>query len=102
MEEVAMPANFRRWVVGCRGLDGFIVVYPNAINGGMMAGSERLVEHDRTIDDVSFLIAVVEEAIHQHNVDRTRVFATGMQMAASCVSDWRWSVRMSLAVSVSL
>jgi polyhydroxybutyrate depolymerase len=59
---------------------GFIVVYPNAINGHWNDGreSERFVEHDRTIDDVSFLIAVVEEVIHKHNVDRTRVFATGM------------------------
>ncbi|MEC9117670.1 MAG: alpha/beta hydrolase-fold protein [Planctomycetota bacterium] len=59
---------------------GFIVVYPNAINGHWNDGreSERFVQHDRTIDDVSFLIAVVEEVIQKHNVDRTRVFATGM------------------------
>ncbi len=57
----------------------FVAVYPNAINKHWNDGreSQRFIEHDRTIDDVAFLIAVLEDVSKKYNVDKTRVFAAG-------------------------
>lgn len=65
--------------------EGFIVVYPNGYsglksgklatwNGGECCGAAR----DKNIDDVGFLKKVVENVSAQWNIDRERIFATGM------------------------
>ena len=59
---------------------GFIVVYPDAINKHWNDGrrSQRFTEHDKTIDDVDFLMSVVERVCSEHDVNRDRIFAMGM------------------------
>ncbi|NND99303.1 MAG: prolyl oligopeptidase family serine peptidase [Pirellulaceae bacterium] len=58
---------------------GFIVVYPNAIekhwNDGRKA--EHYAQHDATIDDVEFIVAVIEKVSSEYKVDRSRVYAAG-------------------------
>ena len=58
---------------------GFIVVYPNAIDKHWNDGrdSKRFAEHDRKIDDVSFVIAIVDRVKQDFNIDEDRVFCTG-------------------------
>lgn len=60
--------------------DGFIVVYPNAIdknwNDGRKLEDERVWKEN--IDDVGFITAIVEELKLKYNVDSNRIFTTGM------------------------
>ncbi|GAB1595301.1 extracellular catalytic domain type 1 short-chain-length polyhydroxyalkanoate depolymerase [Lysobacter claricitrinus] len=64
---------------------GFIAVFPNGFsrmpggrlatwNAGRCCGAAR----DRRVDDVGFIRAVVDNVEHQVDVDRSRVYATGM------------------------
>ena len=60
--------------------DGFIVVYPDAIDknwndGRKLAGVKASEEH---IDDVGFRRAIVDEIKQKHKIDTTRIFTTGM------------------------
>lgn len=59
---------------------GFIVAYPNAINKHWNDGreSEMFLEHDRTIDDVAFIMSIVQRIQSEFNIDTNRVFATGV------------------------
>jgi polyhydroxybutyrate depolymerase len=68
---------------------GFIAVFPNGFsrlpggrlatwNAGLCCGGAR----DRDVDDVGFIRAVVEEVARQYNVDRRRIYATGMSNGA--------------------
>jgi polyhydroxybutyrate depolymerase len=65
--------------------EGFIVVFPNGYsrwnsgklatwNAGRCCGDAR----DKNIDDVGFIRAVVDQVSRQLNIDRRRIFATGM------------------------
>jgi polyhydroxybutyrate depolymerase len=65
--------------------EGFIVVFPNGYskwnsgklatwNAGRCCGEAR----DKHIDDVGFIRAVVDNVSRQLNIDRHRIFATGM------------------------
>ena len=69
--------------------EGFVVVFPNGYsrfpggkfatwNAGRCCGPAR----DRNVDDVGFLRKLVERLGVQLNVDRKRVFATGMSNGA--------------------
>ncbi|QDT00836.1 alpha/beta hydrolase family esterase [Adhaeretor mobilis] len=59
---------------------GFIAVYPNAINHHWNDGREspNFAEHDKTIDDVAFLTAIVRQVREDYAIDANRVFATGV------------------------
>jgi len=59
---------------------GFIIVYPNAIDRHWGDGreSQRFAEQEKTVDDVSFITAVVDQVRKEYNIDADRVFATGM------------------------
>jgi polyhydroxybutyrate depolymerase len=64
--------------------DGFIVVYPESIDGNWNDGrgaSAIRAQRDH-IDDVKFLRAVVDDAAREHAIDRSRVFATGISNGA--------------------
>lgn len=60
--------------------NGFVVVYPNAINKHWNDGrqSQRYAEQDQDVDDVAFLSVVVEKVCREHYVDRRRIFVTGL------------------------
>lgn len=57
--------------------EGFLVAYPDGINGGFNAmyccGNE---------DDVGFIQAVIDEIAATHKVDPTRIYATGISNGA--------------------
>ncbi|MFA7277301.1 MAG: PHB depolymerase family esterase [Pseudobdellovibrionaceae bacterium] len=66
--------------------EGFIVVFPNGVgafsstgklatwNAGICCGKAR----DENIDDVGFVRTIVTNITRQMNVDRSKIFATGM------------------------
>ena len=60
--------------------EGFIVVYPNAINknwnDGRKLESELAWKED--IDDVGYITAIVNEIKQKYNIDESRIFTTGM------------------------
>lgn len=60
-------------------LNGFVVVYPNAIDHHWHDGREVewLQEQDVEIDDVGFLALLVEQIAKECSIDRTQVFAAG-------------------------
>ena len=60
--------------------DGFIVVYPNAINKNWNDGRklEGELAWKEDIDDVGFITAIVNEVKQKYNIDESRIFTTGM------------------------
>ncbi len=60
--------------------DGFIVVYPNAIDKNWNDGRklESVNAWKENIDDVGFITTIVEELKKKYNVDSNRIFTTGM------------------------
>ena len=60
--------------------NGFIVVYPNAINKHWNDGreSEMYREHDQSIDDVAFAMEIVDRVKKKFNIDEARIFSTGV------------------------
>ncbi|MCM2369315.1 serine hydrolase [Aporhodopirellula aestuarii] len=60
--------------------EGFIVVYPNAIDKHWNDGrdSPMYAEHDEAIDDVAFVMEVIRRVGEEHAIDRNRIFATGL------------------------
>ena len=60
--------------------DGFIVVYPNAIDKNWNDGRKLadVKASEENIDDVGFIIAIVNEIKQKYKVDATRIFTTGM------------------------
>ncbi|MCD4780237.1 MAG: prolyl oligopeptidase family serine peptidase [Candidatus Omnitrophica bacterium] len=59
---------------------GFIVAYPQGIDGHWNDGrqSERFKAHDKDIDDVGFVMALIENLKANFNIDQNKIFATGM------------------------
>lgn len=54
---------------------GYITIYPEGMKRGWNDGREI---SGRTADDVGFISAVIDEAAHDYNIDRKRVYSTGM------------------------
>ena len=61
---------------------GFVVAYPDGIGRAWNAGTCCGTPHQRNIDDVAFLTAVVRDAEARDGVDPQRVFVTGMSNGA--------------------
>ncbi|WP_018599882.1 PHB depolymerase family esterase [Mycobacterium sp. 155] len=57
---------------------GFIVVYPDGIDLSWADGRGASVPDRQGIDDVGFISALVEQLVADYQVDRGRVFATGL------------------------
>jgi len=59
---------------------GFIVVYPQGLNGHWNDGrkEEEFREHNESVDDVGFIIALLESLKAEFAVDPNAVFATGV------------------------
>lgn len=60
--------------------DGFIVVYPNAIEKNWNDGrkSDAVTAWKEDIDDVGFIVAIIDELDEKYKIDRSRIFTTGM------------------------
>jgi polyhydroxybutyrate depolymerase len=60
--------------------EGFIVVYPNAIDKNWNDGrSFHFKNHDfKDIDDVGFILQIIDQVSKKHLIDRDRIFSTGM------------------------
>ena len=60
--------------------DGFIVVYPNAVNKNWNDGRklENVLAWKEDIDDVGFIKAIVNELKQKYKIDASRIFTTGM------------------------
>lgn len=80
-----MADDERYGLIGKADQTGFVVVFPNGYskfprgrfatwNAGGCCGDAR----DRTIDDVAFLRHLVQDLSSRLNLDRSRIFATGM------------------------
>ena len=65
--------------------DGFIIVYPEAVDKNWNDGrsSDRVRAWREDIDDVGFIVAVLDRVANAHSIDRERVFSVGM-------SQWRF------------
>lgn len=83
MDYMATDANYGQITASER--NGFIVVFPNGFsklksgkfatwNAGNCCGGAR----DENVDDVGFIKQIVKNVTHQMNIDRNRVYATGM------------------------
>ncbi|MEU0504785.1 PHB depolymerase family esterase [Nocardia sp. NPDC005998] len=57
---------------------GFIVVYPDGIEHNWADGRGASEPDRRGIDDVGFLVALVDKLARDFDIDRGHVFATGM------------------------
>lgn len=60
--------------------DGFIVVYPNAINKNWNDGRklEDVLAWKKDINDVAFITAIIDELKQKYKIDTKRIFTTGM------------------------
>jgi polyhydroxybutyrate depolymerase len=60
--------------------NNLVVAYPSAIDQHWNDGrnSTLFAEHDKTVDDVAFITALVAELQAKHNTDPKRVYAVGM------------------------
>jgi polyhydroxybutyrate depolymerase len=60
--------------------EGFIVVYPDAVEGNWVDGREglRTAAHRQGVDDIAFIAALLDELARRHRIDAKRVFATGI------------------------
>jgi polyhydroxybutyrate depolymerase len=65
---------------------GFIVVYPDGIdkhwNDDRNGSETGYVTHEKNIDDVGFISALIDELIKKYNIDSKRVYVTGMSNGA--------------------
>ena len=60
--------------------EGFIVVYPDAVDGNWVDGREGLhtAAHRKGVDDIAFIAALLDELARRHPIDARRIFATGI------------------------
>lgn len=59
---------------------GFIVVYPDAIAGHWNA---RRTDKPDTANDIGFVSALIEDLGQRYNIDRNRIYATGLSNGAT-------------------
>lgn len=71
---------------------GFVLAMPRAVgqiwNDGRYGG-RRWPEHD-AIDDVGYLVAVVDDVARRHLIDPTRIYAVGMSNGATMAGRLAW------------
>ncbi|MFO0658782.1 MAG: PHB depolymerase family esterase [Polyangiaceae bacterium] len=78
--------------------DGYIVVYPDGVNKRWNDLRPRDDNHvDTSVDDIGFLIALIDELSARFNIDPSRVYVTGasnggfMSFALVCASPDRFA-----------
>lgn len=63
--------------------EGFVVVYPQGIESSWNDGRDDVTEAQRRkIDDVGFISALIDALVAQANIDRRRVYVTGLSNGA--------------------
>lgn len=62
--------------------EGFAVAYPNGVSGTWNAGDCCGPAQRDGVDDVAFLLAVVDDISAQYSIDPARIYATGMSNGA--------------------
>lgn len=62
--------------------ENFIVVYPNGIGRNWNDGRPSYKAHNRNIDDVGFISAMIDEIVKTQNADPKRIYVTGMSNGA--------------------
>jgi polyhydroxybutyrate depolymerase len=84
--------------------NGFIVVYPNAINKAwsMNGVSSRVRNIDNGVDDVKFIADLLDHLIADYKVDTKRVFCTGISRGGifSLYLAWQLSERITAIAPV--
>jgi polyhydroxybutyrate depolymerase len=65
---------------------GFVVAYPDGIDLSWADGRGASVPDRQGVDDVGFLVALVDRLTQDFGIDRGRVFATGMSAGAFMAS----------------
>ncbi|MDC8003907.1 prolyl oligopeptidase family serine peptidase [Aureisphaera galaxeae] len=59
--------------------EGFIVVYPDAIAKNWNDGrTENLKPENRDVDDVGFIVEIINQLKSEYSIDATKIFSTGM------------------------
>ena len=59
--------------------EGFIVVYPDAIAKNWNDGrTENLKPENVGVDDVGFIVAIINRLKNEYNIDSSKIFTTGM------------------------
>ncbi len=61
---------------------GFVVLYPDGIQRAWNAGECCGAPQRNGVDDVGFLSALIEQVARDENVDRSRIYVTGMSNGA--------------------
>ena len=61
---------------------GFVAVYPDGIDLSWADGRGASTPDRQGVDDVGFLVALVDRLTQDYGIDRGRVFATGMSAGA--------------------
>ncbi len=86
--------------------EGFLVVYPNSVKGEKWNDGRSTVESSG-IDDVSFLVALVDHLARKYNIDRRRVYSTGisngggMTYRLACEASDRFAAYAAVSVNLS-
>lgn len=64
--------------------EGFLVVYPDGIEKHWNDGREevRYRAHREKIDDVGFISALIDHLVAERNIDKKRIYATGISNGA--------------------
>ncbi|HMD03511.1 MAG TPA: PHB depolymerase family esterase [Candidatus Baltobacteraceae bacterium] len=75
----------------------FVVLYPDGIQRAWNAGNCCGAPQRRNVDDVGFLSALVEQIARDQNVDRERIFITGMSNGAMMA--YRMACESPLAIA---
>lgn len=60
--------------------DGFIVVYPNAVENNWNDGREidKYYSNKNNVDDVGFIAEIIKRVSKEYNIDVKRIYSTGM------------------------
>ena len=64
--------------------EGFVVVYPDGVERHWNDGRSKVKyrSHREKIDDVGFISALIDHLVRTHDVDKRRVYVTGMSNGA--------------------
>lgn len=89
---------------GLADLNGYIVVYPNAINKAwsLQGVTSRVKKMDTTVDDVHFISVLLDTLIRNYRVDSQHVFCTGISRGGifSLYLAWKLSDRITAIAPV--
>ncbi len=62
--------------------EGFIVVYPEGVDGSWNSGYCCGSALNMQVDDVGFILKIIGDVESSHNIDKNRIYATGFSNGA--------------------